>query len=375
MKPKILMADLQGQYQRVKDEVDEAMQQVLLSSKYINGPQVKEFEGHLGEYLQGAEIVSCANGTDALQIALMALELSPGDEVIVPSFTYVSCAEVISLLNLIPIFVDVDPHSYTIDPVAVEQALSPRTKAIIAVHLFGQCASMEPLLYLAQKLDLFLIEDTAQALGAEYVFQDGKRRKAGTIGHIGCTSFFPSKILGCFGDGGALITRHKGLAKKARMIANHGQKIKYVHEKIGLNSRLDTLQAAVLDIKLKYINEYIASRRSAANWYYANLDNLSWICLPAQLRHSSHVFNQFTITLAETVDRVQFQAYLSSKGIDTMIYYPIALHKQMAFASLKSSNVHLPATENLCKRVLSLPMDTELGPDALKYITDTIKDF
>ncbi|WP_242691803.1 DegT/DnrJ/EryC1/StrS family aminotransferase [Desertivirga arenae] len=369
------MADLQGQYQRIKGDIDEAIQQVLLSSKYINGPQVNEFEGHLGEYLQGTEIVSCANGTDALQIALMALELSPGEEVIVPSFTYVSCAEVISLLNLVPIFVDVDPLSFTIDPGSVEKAISPRTKAIITVHLFGQCAAMEPLLQIAQKHDLYLIEDSAQALGADYSFSDGTLRKAGTIGHIGCTSFFPSKILGCFGDGGALITRHEDIAEKARMIANHGQKTKYIHERIGLNSRLDTIQAAVLNIKLKYIKEYIGSRRSAANWYYSSLDNLGWLALPQQSQHSSHVFNQFTITLAETVDRVQFQAYLSSKGIPSMIYYPLALHKQKAFSSLESANVHLPVTENLCKRVLSLPMHTELELDALEYITDAIRAF
>lgn len=368
------MVDLRGQYLKIKSDVDSAIHEVIDSTAFINGPAVKNFQASLEKYLGVKHVIPCANGTDALQIAMMALGLKPGDEVITASFTYVATAEVIGVLGLTPVLVDVDPQTFCIDVAAVEKAITPKTKAIVPVHLYGQCADMENLLGLAKKHNLFVIEDVAQALGADYIFADGSERKAGTLGTMGCTSFFPSKNLGCYGDGGALYTNDDELAKKCRMIAHHGQSVQYVHDVLGVNSRLDSIQAAVLNVKLKHLDEYASARNKAAAFYDRAFANHPNIKTPVRSANSSHVFHQYTLQL-EGVDRNAMREYLAAKGIPSMIYYPIPLHMQKAFASPRYKAGDFPVTEKLCGCVLSLPMHTELDPETLQYICDSVLSF
>jgi UDP-2-acetamido-2-deoxy-ribo-hexuluronate aminotransferase len=371
---KIQMVDLSSQYQRIKNEVDNAISGVIGSAVFINGPVVKDFADSLARYLRVHHVIPCANGTDALQIAMMALDLKPGDEVILPAFTYAATAEVIALLKLKPVMVDVYPDTFLIDTDKVEAAITPRTKAIVPVHLFGQCADMDTIMRIADKHGIYVIEDTAQAIGAEYTFADGTHRQAGTIGHVGCTSFFPSKNLGCFGDGGAMYTNDEALAKRLKMIANHGQAVQYTHDEIGVNSRLDAIQAAVLGVKLKYLDEYAAARNTVAAAYdqaFAGHPNLQ---VPVRVQQSTHVFHQYTLKLTG-IDRDALRAFLSEKGIPTMVYYPIPLHFQKAYAAPEYQEGSLPVTENLCKCVFSLPISTEMDEEQLGYITRHVLAF
>ncbi|MFP4025297.1 MAG: DegT/DnrJ/EryC1/StrS family aminotransferase [Thiohalospira sp.] len=370
----IQMVGLKGQYDKIRDEINTEIQKVLDSTAFINGPKVKEFASHLSKYLGGTHVVPCANGTDALQIALMALGLQPGDEVILPVHTYVATAEVIALLKLTPVFVDVDSDYFTIDVRQIENKITSKTKAIVPVHLYGQCADMEPLMQIAQKYNLYVVEDTAQAIGAKYTFPNGKEVFAGNIGHIGTTSFFPSKNLGAYGDGGAMFVQNKELAEKCRMIANHGQSVKYHHDIIGCNSRLDTLQAAILDVKLKYLDDYSHARQKAAKYYDEKLQNISEIKIPAISPKSSHVYHQYTIVLSDSVDRDQLQKYLKEKNIPTMIYYPVPLHQQKAYLE-HNRNESFPVTEKLSKTVLSLPIHTEITTKEQDFIVSSINDF
>jgi UDP-2-acetamido-2-deoxy-ribo-hexuluronate aminotransferase len=369
------MVDLKAQYEAIKPEIDAAIQGVLTSTAFINGPQVASFAAHLQGYLDVPFAIPCANGTDALQIALMALGLQPGDEVIVPAFTYVATAEVIALLRLKPVMIDVDPDSFMLTAEAVEQAITPRTRAIVPVHLFGQCAPMDAILAIADKHNLFVVEDTAQALGAVYTFPDGRRMRAGTMGHIGCTSFFPSKNLGCYGDGGALFTRDAGLAENIRKIANHGQRVKYYHEVVGVNSRLDTLQAAILDIKLTQLDRYESSRNQAARFYDAALQSLDWLQIPQRLPQSSHVFHQYTLRLNQAADRDALKNHLQQRGIPSMVYYPVPLHLQEAFRQPGLDEGAFPVAEQLCSQVLSLPIHTEMDEEQLNFIVEAVKSF
>jgi UDP-2-acetamido-2-deoxy-ribo-hexuluronate aminotransferase len=371
----IQMVDLKAQYEAIKPEIDAAIQEVLTSTAFINGPQVASFAAHLQGYLDVPFAIPCANGTDALQIALMALGLQPGDEVIVPAFTYVATAEVIALLKLTPVMIDVDPESFMLTAEAVEQAITPRTRAIVPVHLFGQCAPMDAILAIADRHNLFVVEDTAQALGAVYTFPDGRRMRAGTMGHIGCTSFFPSKNLGCYGDGGALFTRDAGLAENIRKIANHGQRVKYYHEVVGVNSRLDTLQAAILDIKLTQLDRYESSRNQAARFYDAALQSLDWLQIPQRLPQSSHVFHQYTLRLNQAADRDALKNHLQQRGIPSMVYYPVPLHLQEAFRQPGLDEGAFPVAEQLCSQVLSLPIHTEMDEEQLNFIVDAVKSF
>lgn len=371
---KIEMVDLKSQYKKIQNEIDNAILESIRSANFINGPAVSEFSKSLSDYMDGAYVIPCANGTDALQIAMMALDLERGDEVIVPSFTYVATAEVIGLLGLVPVMVDVDPFFFNITRANIEKAISSKTKAIVPVHLFGQCADMESIIALAKEKGLYVIEDTAQAIGAKYTYNDGTIKKAGTIGDIGCTSFFPSKNLGCYGDGGALYTNNQILAEKIKMIANHGQSKKYVHKYIGVNSRLDTIQAAVLNIKLKYLDEYSCARNKAADCYDNLLHNVKNLQIPSRSIKSTHVFHQYTL-LINNNQRDALKEYLEKKGIPAMIYYPIPLNEQEAYSSLGIIAENLNVTKGLCKSVLSLPMHTELTLDQQVYITDTIKSF
>lgn len=368
------MVDLKGQYKKIKTEVDSAIQNVINNTTFINGPEVKAFAADFEQYLGVKHVIPCANGTDALQIAMMALGLKQGDEVITADFTYVATAEVIALLGLTPVLVDVHTDTFDIDVNAIEKAITPKTKAIVPVHLFGQCADMEQVMALAKKHNLFVIEDVAQAIGADFTFSDGTKKKAGTIGTIGCTSFFPSKNLGCYGDGGAMYTNDDQLAKKCRMIANHGQSVQYVHDSIGVNSRLDSIQAAVLGIKLKHLDEYASARNNAAGFYDKAFANNPKLKIPARSKNSTHVFHQYTLQL-NGVDRAKLKEYLASKDIPAMIYYPIPLHMQKAYHNPRYKEGDFPVTEKLCKTVLSLPMHTELDEDTLKYITESILEF
>jgi len=371
---KIHMVDLHTQYLRIKDEVDRAIQEVVNSTAFIQGPQVNQFAGSLASYLDSKTVIPCANGTDALQIAMMALGCKAGDEVILPVHTYVATAEVIALLGLTPVFTEVDEKTFNIDVNQVEGKITERTFAIVPVHLYGQCADMEPLLKIAQKHNLHVIEDAAQALGAEYIFSDSRTRKAGTMGTIGCTSFFPSKNLGCFGDGGAIFTQDSSLADKIKMISNHGQRIKYHHDIIGVNSRLDTLQAAILNVKLKYLDEYKNRRNEVADFYDRELSSLSFLEVPFRSSNSTHAFHQYTVkTLG--IDRDRFKAYLESKGIPSMIYYPVPLHLQKAYSKPEYPVGSFKITEQLSKTVISLPIHTEMKLGQLSYICDTIKAF
>lgn len=372
--PKIQMVDLKTQYEKIKTEVDAAIQNVIENTAFINGPEVKSFQAELEQYLGVKHVIPCANGTDALQIAMMALDLKPGDEVITADFTYVATAEVIALLGLKPVLVDVYPNTFDINIEAVEKAITNKTKAIVPVHLFGQCANMETLMNLAHKHQLFVIEDTAQAIGAEYVFSNGTKQKAGTIGTVGCTSFFPSKNLGCYGDGGAIYTNDEALAAKIKMIANHGQSVQYVHDSIGVNSRLDSIQAAILRIKLRHLDEYAAARNKAADFYDHAFAGNPKIKTPERVKNSTHVFHQYTLQLKD-VNRTSLREFLSENGIPAMIYYPIPLHLQKAYSDPRYKEGDFPVTESLCASVISLPMHTELSEETLQYIAAKVLEF
>lgn len=366
------MVDLVTQYEGIKEEVDRAIQNVVQTAAFINGPEVKAFQSELEEYLDVPHVIPCANGTDALQVAMMALDLQPGDEVITASFTYVATAEVIALLKLKPVLVDVDPDTFLIDPAQVRDAISEKTKAIVPVHLFGQSAPMEEILAIAKEHDLFVIEDTAQAIGSDYEFSDGRKVKAGTIGDIGATSFFPSKNLGCYGDGGAIFTRNEELAKRMRMIVNHGQSKRYYHDDIGVNSRLDSIQAAVLRIKLRKLDAYSANRNRAAEYYDSAFSEVDEIITPVRAAHSNHVFHQYTMKLVGP-SRDALVERLQEKGIPCMIYYPVPLHHQKAYRN-DAHDGHLHITEQLCQQVFSLPMHPELDEEQLAFITDKVKE-
>ncbi len=370
---KIKMVDLQKQYLRIKSEIDGAIENVLSSTAFIQGPQVKEFASALGKFTGAPHVIPCANGTDALQIAMMALDLKSGDEVIVPVHTYVATAEVIALLGLTPVFVDVDENTFNINVDQIEALITEKTKAIVPVHLYGQCVDMEPILKIARAHNLYVIEDAAQALGAEYRFHDGTRKTAGTMGIVGTTSFFPSKNLGCYGDGGAVFTLDSALAEKIRMIANHGQRIKYQHDIIGINSRLDTLQAAILNVKLQYLEGYTARRNEVATYYDEHIKTEN-VVIPARAKNSTHVFHQYTLKVRNK-NRDDFQKYLAEHGIPTMIYYPIPLHLQQAYRRKGFGEGSFPVTERLSKTVISLPIHTEMETDELAYICETINKF
>lgn len=369
------MVDLATQYQHIKEEVDAAIREVIDSTAFINGPAVKRFKENLEKHLQVKHVIPCANGTDALQLAMMALDLQPGDEVITATFTYVATAEVIALLKLTPVLVDVEEDSFLIDPEKIEKAITPRTKAIVPVHLFGQCADMERIMDIARRYNLYVIEDTAQAINAEYRFSDGRITKAGTIGHIGCTSFFPSKNLGCYGDGGAMFTNDDRLAEKLRMIANHGQSIQYYHDIIGVNSRLDTIQAAVLDVKLRYLDDYTRARQRAAAYYDKAFAAHPLVKTPYRVPNSTHVFHQYTLTLHPKVDRDGLKKYLADHQIPAMIYYPVPLHQQKAYRSDRYRDGDFPVAERLCRSVISLPMHTELTTEQQDYIITHIINY
>ena len=371
---KIQMVDLKTQYLNIKEEVDKGIQEVINNTAFINGPAVKEFQADLENYLHVKHVIPCANGTDALQIAMMALGLKQGDEVITANFTYVATAEVIGLLGLNPVLVDVYPDTFTIDVEAIEKAITPNTKAIVPVHLYGQCAEMEKIMALAKKHNLYVIEDVAQAIGADYIFADGTRKKAGTIGTIGCTSFFPSKNLGCYGDGGAMYTNDDELAKKMRMIAHHGQSVQYVHDVLGVNSRLDTIQAAILKVKLKHLDTYAAARNKAAAYYDKRFSGNSKIIIPKRNQQSTHVFHQYTLQLIG-VDRTKLREFLQTKNIPSMIYYPIPLHMQNAYKSERYKQGDFPVTEKLCASVISLPMHTEMDEETLEFISSSVLEF
>ncbi|WP_174834610.1 DegT/DnrJ/EryC1/StrS family aminotransferase [Segetibacter aerophilus] len=373
MRP-IQMVDTKTQYQKIKDQVDTGIHKVLDSAAYINGTPVREFAKNLSLYLNVNHTITCANGTDALQIAMMALGLEAGDEVITPSFTYVATTEVVALLKLKPVFVEVDKATFNIDPVAIEAAITPRTKAIVPVHLYGQAANMEEIMAIASRHNLFVIEDNAQAIGCNYTLSNGTVKKTGTMGTIGTTSFYPSKNLGAYGDGGAIFTNDDVLAEKLQMIANHGQKVRYYHEMVGCNSRLDSMQAAVLNVKLKYLDEYITARQKAAAFYdnaFASVENIT---VPKTAHFTNHVYHQYTI-LVEGVDRDELSKYLSSVQIPSMIYYPVPAHRQKMFAAFGGSDYNLPVTDWLTERVISLPMHTELDEEQLQYVADHVLKF
>ncbi len=367
------MVDLATQYQRLKPEIDEAIHRVLDSSRFIKGPEVEAFEEELGEYLGIRHVIGCANGTDALQIALMALELEPGDEVIVPAFTYVATAEVIGLLRLKPVMVDVDPHTFNVRAEDIEPHISEKTKAIVPVHLFGQSCDMAPILALAEKHGLYVVEDNAQAIGAKYTFPDGSVKHTGTMGHIGTTSFFPSKNLGCYGDGGAIFCNDDTLAEKIRMIANHGQKKTYYHDLIGVNSRLDSLQAAILRVKLRHLDEFNAARQWAAEKYDQFFSKIEGLEIPARLPHSTHVFHQYTLRI-KNGQRDALKVHLQDAGIPCNIYYPLPLYRQKAFEQWWEGEP-LPATETLCKSVISIPIHTEMDEDAVDRVALAVTRF
>ena len=368
------MVDLQSQYQKIKTEIDQAIFSVIENANFINGPEVQLFKSELESYLNVSHVIPCANGTDALQIALMSLNLKPGDEVITPSFTYIATTEVIALLGLTPVFVDVLPDTFCINSSKIEEAITSKTKAIVPVHLYGQCADMDAINEIAKKHNLFVIEDTAQAIGATYTHRDGTISKAGTMGDVGCTSFFPSKNLGCYGDGGAMYTNNSQLADSLKKIANHGQVVKYHHEVVGCNSRLDTIQAAILRVKLKSLDNYTKERQKVASFYNEAFSNFSQLITPTCATNTTHVFHQYTLLLKD-IDRGALIAYLSTQNIPSMIYYPIPAHKQGMFTSLGKANQELPVTNYLTDHVLSLPIHTEMETSQLEYITDHIIKF
>ncbi len=371
---KLQMVDLGGQFKKIEKEVDLAIKEVLNSSAFINGPKVHEFQHQLENYLDIKHVIPCANGTDALQVALMALDLKQGDEIICPDFTFVATAEVVKLLGLKAIFVDVDKDTFLIDIDKIRAAITPNTRAIIPVHLFGQCANMEAIQEIAAENNLYVIEDTAQAIGAAFTFENGTKQKAGTIGTIGTTSFFPSKNLGCYGDGGAIFTNDDKLAEKMRKMVNHGMEDRYYYKYIGVNSRLDTLQAAVLSIKLKHLQSYNASRIEAANYYDTLFKHEEKISIPIRTNNSSHIFHQYTLKLND-VDRDKLCVYLQEKGIPFGIYYPVPLHLHKPYFDERFVNENFSNTNSLCKRVLSLPMHTELTEDQIAFISNAIIEF
>lgn len=371
----IQMVDLKTQYQKLKTEIDAAVLGVLDSCAYINGPTVKSFKANLESYLGASHVIPCANGTDALQIALMAVGLKPGDEVIVPAFTYVATAEVIALLNLKPVMVDVDPDTFNVTADIIKAAITPKTKAIVPVNLFGQSCDMEPIMQLANEHNLWVIEDNAQAIGADYTFSDGHTQKTGTIGHIGCTSFYPSKNLGAYGDGGAIYTNDEALGQQLQIIANHGQVKRYYHDMVGVNSRLDSIQAAILDIKLKHLDDYADARGKAADYYDAAFKDIEELDTPIRDPKSTHVFHQYTLKVAGN-RRDELQNHLKEAGIPSMIYYPVPLYKQKAYNQVSGDAIEsLPVTESLCQTVISLPMHSELEEPMLEYITKEVKSF
>jgi UDP-2-acetamido-2-deoxy-ribo-hexuluronate aminotransferase len=375
MRP-VQMVDTKTQYQKIKAEVDRAVIQVMESSAFINGKPVQDFASNLSAYLGIKHTIPCANGTDALQIAMMALDLQPGDEVITPSFTYIATTEVIALLRLTPVFAEVDPKTFCIDPAELEKVITPKTKAIVPVHLYGQAAPMEEIMSIAKKHGLYVIEDNAQAIGCEYTFSDGAKKKTGTIGHIGATSFYPSKNLGAFGDGGAIFTDDDELAGKLKMIANHGQSRRYYHDVVGCNSRLDTIQAAILDIKLKHLDEYNAARREAADYYDKAFANHPKIKTPFRAAYSKHVFHQYTLLLEDGDNSAALRAglneFLAGFNIPSMIYYPVPGHRQKMFEQFKGGSQSMPVTDWLTERVISLPVHTELDEEQLQLITTKV---
>jgi len=371
---KIQMVDLKSQYEKIKVEVNAGIQEVIDTTTFIKGGKVSVFQKNLESYLNVKHVIPVGNGTDALQIALMALGLQPGDEIITPTFTFIATAEVVALLGLTPVVVDVDFDTFNISIDSIKKAITPRTKAIVPVHLFGQNADMESILEIAKENNLFVIEDACQSIGSSYTFSDGRTLKSGCMGHIGCTSFFPSKNLGCFGDGGAIFTNDDALAAKMCTIANHGMEVRYYHDIVGVNSRLDSIQAAVLDVKLKYLDEYCDARRSAADYYDAAFSAESKFIIPARSKQSTHVFHQYTLKL-NGVNRAELIKYLVGKEIPAMIYYPVPLHLQKAYQDSRYKAGDFPVAEKLSECVMSLPMHTELSEEQLKYITDSILEF
>lgn len=368
------MVDLKGQYNKIKNEIDNAIASVIDDTSFIKGEKVQLFEKELAEYTDAKHVITCGNGTDALQIAMMALDFKPGDEVITADFTFIATAEVIALMGLTPVLVDVDPETFLITPENIEKAITPKTKAIVPVHLFGQCANMQAIMQIATKYNLYIIEDLAQANGSNYKFKNGETKKAGTIGHIGCTSFFPSKNLGCFGDGGALMTNDDELAKKIKSITNHGMTVRYYHDNIGINSRLDTIQAAILRVKLNYLDEYNKARNFVANYYDKSFENISWLRIPKRTEWSDHIFHQYTLIVEEN-KRDLLQKHLQDKNIPCMIYYPVPIHRQKAYSQYGFKDENFPITEMLSGKVLSLPMHTEMTAEQLEYITNNVINF
>lgn len=368
------MVDLRSQYEKIKIEVDAGIQEVIDSTSFIKGTKVSDFQKDLESYLKVKHIIPVGNGTDALQIALMALKLKPGDEIIVPTFTFVSTAEVVALLGLTPVMVDVDFDTFNVSIESLKKALTPKTKAIVPVHLFGQNANMEEILALAKEYNLFVVEDACQSIGSVYTFSDGRQMQSGCMGDIGCTSFFPSKNLGCFGDGGAIFTNDDKLAANMRAIANHGMVVRYHHDMVGVNSRLDSIQAAVLSVKLKHLNEYTTARQVAANFYNAAFTSNDKIIIPTKSQYSTHVYHQYTLKL-NGVNRSELKKHLENKGIPAMIYYPVPLHLQKAYQNARYKIGDFPVAEKLCECVLSLPMHTELTQDQLEYITKAVLEF
>lgn len=373
MRP-LQMVDTKTQYHKIKKEVDEAVLSVMESSQFIGGAVVNTFAANLATYHQSKHVIPCANGTDALQIALMALGLQPGDEIITPSFTYIATVEVAALLHIKPVFVEVDPKTFCIDPSVIEKAITPKTKAIVPVHLYGHAADMEPIMQIAKKHNLFVIEDNAQGIGSVYAFSDGSSKKTGSIGHIGCTSFYPSKNLGAFGDGGAMFTDDDALAEKLKMIASHGQSVRYYHDVVGCNSRLDAMQAAILDIKLRHLEEYIEARRKAADFYDAAFAGNEKITVPFRAANNRHVFHQYTLIL-NGVDRDALNQHLAAEGVPSMIYYPVPAHRQKMFEAFGGSDYQLPVTDWLTERVISLPIHTELDEEQQQFIVDKVLAF
>lgn len=370
----IRMVDLKGQYEKIKTEIDAAIQEVINTTSFINGPAVRDFQADMEKYLGVKHVIPCANGTDALQVAMMGLDLKPGDEVITTSFTFIATAEVIALLKLTPVLVDVHPDTFNIDPAAIRKAITPKTKAIVPVHLFGQCADMEEILKIAAEHNLYVIEDACQAIGSDFIFSDGTVKKAGSISDVSGMSFFPSKNLGCFGDGGAIFTNNDDLAKQMRSVVNHGMTIRYYHDHIGVNSRLDSIQAAVLKVKLKYLDEYIKARRAAADFYDNAFVGHPKLKTPFRAANTTHVFHQYTL-VTNNLNRDDMQQFLALKNVPAMIYYPVPMHIQKAYQDTRYKEGDFPVTEQLCKSVISLPMHTELDKEQLEFISAAVLEF
>ncbi|MBM3420053.1 MAG: DegT/DnrJ/EryC1/StrS family aminotransferase [Bacteroidetes bacterium] len=370
----IQMVDLRSQYERMKSEIDESVKRVLESTAFIKGPDVEAFENELGSYMGVRNVIACGNGTDALQVAMMALELKPGDEVITTNFTFIATVEVVALLGLTPVLADPCLKCFNLTPAEIEKAITPQTRAIVPVHLFGQCCNMEAIMAIAQRHNLYVIEDTAQATGADFIFSDGRRAKAGTIGTIGCTSFFPSKNLGCFGDGGALYTNDDELAARVRSIINHGMRVRYYHDHVGVNSRLDTIQAAILRVKLRHLDSFNRARRKAAESYNRAFQGIDGLVLPESSGWSTHIFHQYTLRVTNG-KRDALQTALRSSGIPSMIYYPVPLSRQKAYESFNFRHGSFPVTEQLSREVLSLPMHTEITDEQMNFITENVTNF